>query len=236
VTQHALEIEAPEGTPTIVTRRAVTAPRSIVFDAFTKPEHLQKWLGPKAFTFVRCDNDLRVGGAYRFVYRTPDGGEVAFRGVYKDIVRPERIVRTFLFEGAPADEADETLALTETAGETTITTTTVHKTVAARDAHLRGMSDAMGEGYARLDDLLTTLAGAHDPLEDVRQGLGLLFRAAKGAIEKLPTKEVETAVVSGAREVGRAIESVGKTIEREVFKKGSGGEGDGARKPDDTKP
>jgi hypothetical protein len=64
-----------------------------------------------------------------------------------------------------------------------------------------------------------------DPIEDVRKGLGLLFRAAKGAIDKLPTKDVEQAVVTSAREVGRALENVGKSIEREV-----------ARVKDDLKP
>jgi hypothetical protein len=56
-----------------------------------------------------------------------------------------------------------------------------------------------------------------NPMEDVRNGLGLLFRAAKTAVEKLPTKDLEDAVVTSAREVGRAIENVGKTIEREVL-------------------
>jgi hypothetical protein len=56
-----------------------------------------------------------------------------------------------------------------------------------------------------------------NPLEDVRKGLGLLFRAAKTTVEKLPTKDVEEAVITTAREVGRAVESVGRKIEREVF-------------------
>jgi len=56
----------------------------------------------------------------------------------------------------------------------------------------------------------------HDPIEDVRKGLGLLFRAAKGAIDKLPTKDVEQVVVTSAREVGRALENVAKSVEREV--------------------
>jgi hypothetical protein len=67
-----------------------------------------------------------------------------------------------------------------------------------------------------------------NPLEDVRKGLGLLFRAAKTTVEKLPTKDVEEAVITTAREVGRAVESVGRTIEREVF--------GGKRKGDEAKP
>jgi len=68
-----------------------------------------------------------------------------------------------------------------------------------------------------------------NPLEDVRKGLGLLFRAAKTTVEKLPTKDVEEAVITTAREVGRAVESVGRTIEREVV-------GGKDRKGDEAKP
>ena len=73
-----------------------------------------------------------------------------------------------------------------------------------------------------------------DPFEDVRKGLGLLFRAAKTTIEKLPTKDIEQVVVTTAREVGRAVENVGKTIERDVF----GGKGESKKAPTDeaTKP
>jgi hypothetical protein len=82
-----------------------------------------------------------------------------------------------------------------------------------------------------------------NPLEDVRKGLGLLFRAAKTTVEKLPTKDVEEAVITTAREVGRAVESVGRTIEREVFG-GKDRKGDEAKpvdpkadaKPDDAHP
>ncbi len=63
-----------------------------------------------------------------------------------------------------------------------------------------------------------------DPIEDVRKGLGLLFRAAKGAIEQLPTRRVEEAVLSGAREVGRAIENVTEVIDKQIFKREASGE------------
>jgi hypothetical protein len=75
------------------------------------------------------------------------------------------------------------------------------------------------------------------PLEDVRKGLGLLFRAARAAVEKLPTRSVEDVVVTSAREVGRAIENVASTIEREVFgKKGPPARPESATKPEDDKP
>jgi uncharacterized protein YndB with AHSA1/START domain len=161
VNQKKLEIIARPGEPTIVTRRVVNAPRSLVFDAFTKPEHLERWMGPRALTMVLCETDLRVGGGYRFVHRTPDGQEFGFHGTYREIVRPERIVRTFVFEPMPEHESVETLLLDEHEGKTTITTTTVHKTVEARDGHLASgrMEVGMTEGYARLDELLASLGG-----------------------------------------------------------------------------
>jgi uncharacterized protein YndB with AHSA1/START domain len=161
VTQNKLEIIAEPGKPTIVTRRVVNAPRSLVFDAFTKPEHLERWMGPRALTMVLCETDLRVGGGYRFVHRTPDGQEFGFHGTYHEIVRPECIVRTFVFEPMPDQEALETLVLEEHEGKTTITTTTLHKTVEGRDGHLsQGRMEAgMIDGYARLDELLASLGG-----------------------------------------------------------------------------
>ena len=107
---------------------------------------------------VSCDSDLRVGGSYRFVFRAPDGQEVGFRGEFREIVPPERIVRTFIFEPIPDAEALETLQLDERDGKTTITTTTVHKSVESRDGHVgSGMEAGMTEGYARLDELLAEL-------------------------------------------------------------------------------
>ncbi len=156
-----LEIVAEPGKPTIVTRRVVNASRALVFDAFTKPEHLKRWMGPRALTMVLCDSDLRVGGAWRMVHRAPDGQEFGLHGEFREIVRPERIVRTFVFEPFPDHEALETLTLDEKGGRTTITTLTVHKKVEGRDGHLSGgrMEAGMTDGYARLDDLLAEMLG-----------------------------------------------------------------------------
>lgn len=157
--ENKLEIVAERGKPTIVTRRIVRAPRALVFDAFTNPEHLKRWMGPRTLPMVSCVSDLRVGGRWRMVHRGPEGQDFGLHGEYREIVRPERIVRTFVFEPFPDDEAVETLTLDEKDGETTITTLTVHKTVTARDGHLAGgrMEAGMTDGYARLDDLLRAL-------------------------------------------------------------------------------
>jgi uncharacterized protein YndB with AHSA1/START domain len=161
VSSKKLEIIAEPGKTSFTTRRIVDAPRALVFDAFTKCEHLKNWMGPKSLTMVSCQTDLRAGGRYRFVFRTPDGSEVGFSGEFKEVARPERVVRTFVFEPIPDAAALETLELTEADGKTTITTTTLHKTVEHRDGHVNsGMEAGMTEGYARLDELLAGLLQA----------------------------------------------------------------------------
>jgi uncharacterized protein YndB with AHSA1/START domain len=158
VTSKKLEIIAEPGKTSFTTRRVVDAPRALVFEAFTKCEHLKRWMGPKNLTMVSCDTDLRPGGRYRFVFRAPDGNEVGFSGEFREVVAPSRIVRTFVFEPIPDAAALETLELVESDGKTTITTTTLHKTVENRDGHVgSGMEAGMTEGYARLDELLAGL-------------------------------------------------------------------------------
>jgi len=96
-----LEVIVAPDKPTIVTRRTVDAPRALVFDAWTKPEYIKRWLGPRNMEMVVCDVDLRVGGGYRFVHRTPDGQEFGFHGTYREISRPDRLVSTYVFELFP---------------------------------------------------------------------------------------------------------------------------------------
>ena len=151
-----LEMIAAPGIPTIITRRMVNAPREIVWDVFTKPEHLKRWWGPKILTMVVCEIDLQVGGRYRFVQRAPDGQEFGFHGVYKELRRPEQIVNTFVFELMPDHEALQTVVFEECRNQTRIISTTVYKTVEDRDGHLAsGMEPGMRETYARLDEVLS---------------------------------------------------------------------------------
>ena len=156
-----LEIIVDPDKPSFTTRRVVDAPRSLVYETFTKPEHLKRWMGPRNLAMVLCEQDLRVGGGWRFVHRTPDGQEFGFHGKFLELAPPERLVRTFVFEPLPDQEAVETLLLDERNGKTTITTTTVHKTLAGRDGHLSGgrMEMGMVEGYERLDALLADVLG-----------------------------------------------------------------------------
>ena len=85
----------------IVMTRVFDAPRNLVFDAYTKPELLRRWLGVfGGYSMPVCEVDLRVGGTYRFVWRGPDGAEMGVRGVYREVVRPERLVHTEKFDEA----------------------------------------------------------------------------------------------------------------------------------------
>jgi uncharacterized protein YndB with AHSA1/START domain len=104
----------------IVLTRVFHAPRRVVFDAMTKPDLLRRWFGPRGWSLVVCEVDLKVGGAWRFVLRGPDGTEMGMRGVYREIVPPERIVGTETFDDVPG-ESLRTAVLVEEGGRTTLT-------------------------------------------------------------------------------------------------------------------
>ena len=143
----------------VVFTRVVNAPRRVVFDAWTNPKHVPRWmLGPEGWTMPVCEIDLRVGGAWRFVWRKSDGMEMTMTGTYREVVPPERLVSTERW-GPEWPETVNAVVLTETAGQTTITLTITYPTKQARDAALAtGMADGMDPSYARLDSLLATLA------------------------------------------------------------------------------
>jgi len=151
-------------TPTdreIVMTRVFAAPRKLVFDAWTKPELVRRWLlGPPGWTMPVCEIDLRVGGAYRFEWLGQDGTVMGMGGLYREIVIPERIVNTQLFDQDwTGGETLGTLLLTEQGGKTTLTNKVMYSSREARDAALRTrMAEGVEAGYARLDELLPTIA------------------------------------------------------------------------------
>ncbi|HEX2234710.1 MAG TPA: SRPBCC family protein, partial [Actinomycetota bacterium] len=104
----------------IVMTRVFNAPRDLVFEAHSSCEHMSRWWGPRQYEVVQCELDFRPGGAWRVVHRGPDGQEYAFRGEFREIVAPERIVWTFEFEGMPGSVSTETLTLEEQDGKTTL--------------------------------------------------------------------------------------------------------------------
>src|SRR5712664_619871 len=142
----------------IVMTRIFDAPRSLVFDAYTNPELLKRWLGVfGGWTLPVCEVDLRVGGAYRFVWRhAPDGHEMGMGGTYREVVRPERLVNTEKFdESWYPGEALITAAFTEQSGKTTLTVTMRYESRAARDAVIKSpMEGGVAESYDKLAELL----------------------------------------------------------------------------------
>ena len=117
----------------IVTTRHFDAPLSLVYDVFTKPEHVAKTFAPFGETVTVCEIDLRVGGDYHYAFVTDDGAECSFRGTYLEIEPPHRTVQTWLFEGWPDAEAVETMDLSEVDGVTTLQYRLAFRDQAGRD-------------------------------------------------------------------------------------------------------
>jgi uncharacterized protein YndB with AHSA1/START domain len=153
-----LQITTPSDREIAMTR-VFDAPRDMVFDAWTKPELLTRWLGVRGgWTFAVCEVDLRVGGAYRFVWRGPTGNEMGMGGVYREIVRPERLVATERFDDPWYEgEALDTTTFVEQNGQTTATTTVRYASREVRDAVLQSpMERGVAESYDKLDEVLTS--------------------------------------------------------------------------------
>lgn len=143
----------------IVMTRAFDAPRTLVWDAFTKPELIKRWLlGPDGWSMPVCEIDLRVGGRYRYVWRNTKGNEMGMGGVYREILPPERIVATEKFdESWYPGEAVGTLVLLEQDEKTTLTQTVLYASREAREAVLKsGMESGVAAGYDRLEKLLAS--------------------------------------------------------------------------------
>lgn len=150
-----------QGDTDIVITRTFNAPRRLVFDAYTKPELVRRWLfGPEGWTFKVCDIDLRVGGKYRYVWRKEaTGDEMGMGGVFREITPPERLVSTEKFDDPwYPGEGLGTIVLVEQRGKTLLTQTVRYESRAARDAVLQSpMESGLSAGYDRLEELLATL-------------------------------------------------------------------------------
>jgi uncharacterized protein YndB with AHSA1/START domain len=141
----------------IAMTRVFDAPRSMVFDALTKPELIKRWLGAfGGWSFVVCEVDLKVGGAYRYEWRGSSGEKLAMGGIYREIVRPERIVYTEKFdESWYGGDALDTTILEEKNGRTTLTTTVRYESKEVRDAVLKSpMEGGVSKGFDKLAELL----------------------------------------------------------------------------------
>jgi uncharacterized protein YndB with AHSA1/START domain len=143
----------------IVITRLFDAPRQLVFDALTKPEHVRRWWGclDERYSVIVCEIDLRKGGAWRYVGRGPQG-EYAFHGEFREIDAPERIVYTEIYAPFPDAVSLVTSVLTEEGGKTRLTLTGSYPSVEVRDMVLKsGMERGAAISYDRLEELVTEL-------------------------------------------------------------------------------
>lgn len=152
-----LQLTTPSDLEVIMTR-TFNAPRKLVFEAWTNPKHLAGWmLGPEGVTMPVCEIDLRVGGAWHFVWRQPNGAEMSMSGVYKEVVPPQRLVSTETWGGL-GPETLNTLVLTEENGKMTITNTKLFPSKEARDGALKmGMKEGVSASFDRLAGYLASI-------------------------------------------------------------------------------
>ena len=127
---------------------------------YSKPQHVKHWWGPRWITLETCEIDFRVGGAWRYVFAKGDGPSQTFRGEFREIVRPERIVSTMIYD--VPNLCDHPAVVTETfetlGSRTRLTQIVRHEAFVYRDGHLNsGMERGPAETYERLDDLLDTM-------------------------------------------------------------------------------
>jgi uncharacterized protein YndB with AHSA1/START domain len=135
--------------------RVFDAPRDRVFAVYTDPALIPHWWGPRGTTARVDQMDVRAGGSWRFVLSGDDGSETAFRGTYREVSPPERIVQTFEWEGMHGHVSVETATFEDLGDRTQVTTTSIFHTTQERDGMLgSGMERGLNETYARLDELL----------------------------------------------------------------------------------
>jgi uncharacterized protein YndB with AHSA1/START domain len=149
------QVEAAPGLPFIDITREFDAPRELVYRAYTEPELLAQWLGPRRLTMTVERWDVRDGGAWRYTHREADGSVYGFHGVFHGEPSLDGITQTFEFDGAPGHVSLETVVFEEHDGRTLVRNHSVYQSIEARDAMVAsGMEQGLSEGFERLDALL----------------------------------------------------------------------------------
>jgi uncharacterized protein YndB with AHSA1/START domain len=155
---HTFTVTTPSDQEVRMTR-LFDAPRQLVFEAMTRPEHVKRWWGclGDGYSVPVCEIDLRIGGRWRFVNRHPKG-EAAFHGEYREIAPPGRVVFTEIFEDFPDVVSVVTAELSDEGGKTRLTATVRYPSIEVRDMVMStGMSRGAGISYDRLEDLVAEL-------------------------------------------------------------------------------
>jgi uncharacterized protein YndB with AHSA1/START domain len=152
--QNETVITTPSDTQ-IRIERELDGPREAVWEAYTNPELIVQWLGPRKFTTTVETMDVRVGGTYRYISRDADGTEYAFGGEYREVSAPEILECTFVFDGIPGGAVDRLELHELDGGRTRLVVVSTFATKEERDGMLAsGMDSGVREGYERLDELL----------------------------------------------------------------------------------
>ncbi len=131
--------------------RVFDAPRHLVYQAWTQPEHMKQWWGPKGYTTPTCEMDVRPGGALRLCMRSPEGHDTWVRGVYREVVEPERLVFTAIDNADPSSETVMTITFADQQGKTLVT---VHQTF-AKPEFARGAKEGWTSSLERLAGYLS---------------------------------------------------------------------------------
>lgn len=156
------EIIVNPGSLEIVTKMTFNAPRELIFKAYTDPDLIPQWYGPRFLTTEVDKLDARPGGQWRFLNRDPEGNVYAFHGVYHDVVAPERIVQTFEYEGMPGHVVLETAVFEDLGGgKTRVETQSIFQSIEDRDGMVAsGMEVGINDGYDRMNELMAVLQKA----------------------------------------------------------------------------
>jgi uncharacterized protein YndB with AHSA1/START domain len=153
------QLTAEPGKQNIQMTREFDAPRELLFRAFTEPDLLVQWLGPRKYEMEIDRYEVRDGGTWRYIHRDDDGNEFGFHGVFHGTPSPQRMVQTFEFEGYPGHVSLDTATFEEKDGTTVLHVNSVFQSVEDRDGMIEsGMEQGMNEGFERLDELFAKLA------------------------------------------------------------------------------
>lgn len=152
------QIDAPAGVPFIDITREFDAPRDLVFKAYTDPELIVQWLGPRKYTMDLDAWDVRDGGTWRYTHRDEQGNAYGFHGVFHGTQSADGMVQTFEFDGWPGHVSLESITFEDRGGKTVIHNHSTYQSVADRDGMIEsGMEEGMNEGFDRLDEVLAKL-------------------------------------------------------------------------------
>jgi uncharacterized protein YndB with AHSA1/START domain len=153
------QISAPPGVPFVDIAREFNAPPELLYRAYSEPDLVKQWLGPRRLEMIIEKWDLRDGGSYRYIHRDEAGNDFGFHGVFHSTTL-DNMVQTFEFEGVPGHVALDKLSFEDLGGgRTMVRTHSVYQSVDDRDGMVQaGMADGVNEGFDRLEELLERMA------------------------------------------------------------------------------